>query len=78
MTLDIETGDFVYTAAFLNAGEYTAAFTCQAGRDDPATQNDIRFDDQTNATVEAGVVTTVDFEAELVENEGDGSTPNAE
>ena len=78
VTLDIETGDFVYTAAFLNAGEYTAAFTCQAGRDDPATQNDIRFDDQTNATVEAGVVTTVDFEAELVENEGDGSTPNAE
>lgn len=34
-------GVFTYRAAFLEAGDYTVAFTCQAAADDPATDDDI-------------------------------------
>lgn len=79
VTLDEDTGDFVYTAAFLEEGAYTVAFTCQAERDDPENATDIRFDDSANATVTAGEVTTVDFEApEAVADQGGGSTTTSE
>lgn len=63
VTLDEETSEFVYTAAFLDEGEYTVAFTCQAERDDPEAETAIRFDDSANATVTAGEETTIDFVA---------------
>ena len=59
--------EFTYTAAFLVAGEYTAALTCDAGNDNPETDeddgsdgdpdNDVIFLDQQNVTVELGATT---------------------
>jgi hypothetical protein len=60
---------FTYTAAFLVAGEYTAALTCDAGIDnseidedneldvEPDPDNDVIFLDQQNVTVELGATT---------------------
>ena len=58
--------DGTYTAAFLVAGDYTAALTCE-GDDDPEiyendvtdmnTDNDVIFLDQQNVTVELGATT---------------------
>lgn len=59
--------DFTYTAAFLVAGEYTAALTCDAVNDNPEEDeddgsdgdpnNDVVFLDQQNVTVELGATT---------------------
>ena len=59
--------EFIYTAAFLLAGEYTAALTCDAGNDNPEEDeddgsdsdpdNDVIFLDQKNVTVEFGATT---------------------
>jgi hypothetical protein len=65
---------FVYTAAFLPAGDYTAALTCESGNDDPLTDqanttggdpgNEVIFLDQQNVTVQSGTTTeNVDFPA---------------
>lgn len=79
VTFDEETGDFVYTAAFLQEGSYTVAFTCQAERDEPDAETEIRFDDSANAMVTAGEETTVDFEApEPAPEEGTGETATSE
>ena len=58
---------FLYTAAFLLAGEYTAALTCDAANDKPESNekniapgdpdNDVIFIDQQNVTVELGATT---------------------
>ena len=59
-----------YTAAFLEAGTYTVAFTCQAANDDPAIDNDdaltnngleVSFFGSTPVEVAADAVTTQDF-----------------
>jgi hypothetical protein len=55
------TGEFEYTVAFLLAGDYTAALTCDADADAADTDDDITFEAQQNATVEVNQVTTVDF-----------------
>jgi len=64
---------YLYTAAFLPAGDYTAAFTCDRGNDDPLideaniSDNDpgtpeVIFLDQQDVPVEAGLTTeNVDF-----------------
>ena len=60
--------EFTYTAAFLVAGEYTAALTCDAGNDKPEINddndgsdadpnNDVVFLDQQKVTVAIGVTT---------------------
>lgn len=51
-----------YRLTFLPAGNYTAAFTCDAGVDDPALDEDLTFSTPQNATVTAGRTTAdVDF-----------------
>jgi hypothetical protein len=57
--VDPVTGE--YTVAFLEAGEYTAAFTCQADLDDPATDDAITFTGTSDVTVTAGQTATLDF-----------------
>jgi len=59
--LNETTGDYEYVAAFLPAGDYTVAFTCQAGDDDPDLDNNIIFTATDNATVVAGETTVVDL-----------------
>ena len=53
--------DGQYHVAFLTAGEYTVAFTCDAGQDDPETADVLSFGPVVNATVTAGETTEVDF-----------------
>ncbi|MFT5658016.1 MAG: hypothetical protein ACI9KN_001295 [Gammaproteobacteria bacterium] len=52
---------FHYTAAFLMAGEYTIAFTCNAGEENIDTDNDLMFSGTSTATVIAGETKTVDL-----------------
>lgn len=58
---DDQTGDFTYELGFLLAGDYTAAFTCQAGDDDPEASDTIAFGPVANVTIQADTVTTQDF-----------------
>lgn len=59
---NVTTGDFEYRVAFLEAGAYTVAFTCDALADDPDAADELSFTGGTGqATVTAGSVTTVDF-----------------
>lgn len=50
-----------YTVAFLPFGNYTAAFTCDAGLDDPQANDTIVFDVETTVTITAGQTTDQDF-----------------
>ncbi|MHB8744467.1 MAG: DUF4382 domain-containing protein [Sulfuricaulis sp.] len=59
--LDNTSGQYQYTAAFLEPGNYTVAFTCQAAQDDPTTIDSITFSGATNVTVTADMVTTQNF-----------------
>ncbi|MGH8292934.1 MAG: DUF4382 domain-containing protein [Gammaproteobacteria bacterium] len=43
VTLNNNTGDYVFTGAFLPAGTYTLAFTCEAALDNPGTADNITF-----------------------------------
>jgi hypothetical protein len=43
VTLDNNTGEYDFTAAYLPAGKYTLAFTCQASQDNPAAADSINF-----------------------------------
>ncbi|MEO5573173.1 MAG: DUF4382 domain-containing protein [Gammaproteobacteria bacterium] len=61
VTLDTGTGNYVYKAAFLVAGEYTVAFTCQAANDDPVVDNTIAFVGAANVTVTANTETVKNF-----------------
>ena len=59
--LNETTGIYRYVAAFLPAGDYTVAFTCQAGDDDPDLDNNIIFTATDNATVVVGETTVVNL-----------------
>lgn len=59
--LDPLSGEYTFRAAFLNAGDYTLAFTCQAGDDDPETDDHIIFGETANVAVLAGAETICDF-----------------
>lgn len=48
------TAKFNFTVGFLPAGQYTAAFTCQAAQDDPTKTDNIKFLSTITATVSAG------------------------
>jgi len=50
---------YAYRAAFMPPGSYTAAFTC--GNDDPAVDDVLTFLTPTNVTVQANLISTVDF-----------------
>lgn len=54
-------GTYAYNAAFLTAGDYTVAFTCQAKSDDPEAADSLVFLGTTNASVTADATTAVDF-----------------
>ncbi len=53
---------YPYRAAFLEAGNYTVAYTCEANKDDPAVDDDITFLRTANVTVSAGVEGNHNFE----------------
>jgi hypothetical protein len=54
-------GKYEYKAAFLEAGNYTVAFTCDAENDDPATSEALTFVGTGNVTVTAKTTTPKDF-----------------
>jgi hypothetical protein len=51
IVMDSTTGDFIFEAAFLEAGDYTVAFTCNADLEDPESSEDLLFFGTQNATV---------------------------
>ncbi|HET9679321.1 MAG TPA: DUF4382 domain-containing protein [Gammaproteobacteria bacterium] len=53
-----------YTAAFLPAGDYTVAYTCDAALDNPVTDDDLSFI-STNAVVTAGEETIIHCSCEM-------------
>ena len=59
--LDDGSGDFSYSIGFLSAGNYTAAFSCQAGDDDPETDDEIVFEGAQDVQINAGSDTELDF-----------------
>lgn len=73
LTKDEATGNFTYEVGFLLTGDYTVAFTCQAGNDVPPetvppvepetveSDNALVFVQPQPATIAADAVTTVDF-----------------
>ncbi len=58
--LQTTSGEYRYQVAFLPAGNYTAAFTCDAARDDPAANDTLGFTSR-NAEVREGLTTAVNF-----------------
>jgi len=58
---DIGNNNYRYTAAFLPAGQYTLALSCEAANDIAETDDDISFSTGINARVAAGQSTTVTF-----------------
>ncbi len=58
---DAATSSYRYTVAYLPAGSYTAAFTCQARGDDPEVNDAIVFSAPQAVTVTAGATTTTNF-----------------
>ena len=59
--MDAGTGEFNYTIAFLEAGDYTVAFTCEADLDEPDVDDVIAFQQPQDATVTEGSDTVIDF-----------------
>ena len=59
--LDSTSGDYEYIAAFLEAGDYTVAFTCDAVQDDPGRDDSIGFVGTSTVSVSAGAVTVHNF-----------------
>jgi len=53
--------DYAYRVAWLPAGNYTVAFTCEAAADDPELDDDIALEDPQNVTVRAEETETADF-----------------
>ena len=60
-SVDWEGGDNTYTVAFLEAGTYTVAFTCDAGVDDPSAEDTLTFVGTSDVTLTAGQTTTQNF-----------------
>jgi len=52
---------YAYRVAWLAAGNYTVAFTCEAAADDPELDDDIAFEDPQDVTVSAEETETADF-----------------
>jgi hypothetical protein len=55
------TAEFAYRVAWLPAGNYTVALTCEAAADDPELDDDIAFEDPQNVTVRAEETASADF-----------------
>ena len=61
VTLDINSGLYVYSIGFVPTGDYTVALTCQALDDMPDQDDDIVFLQTQNAAVIAEQNTEVNF-----------------
>lgn len=59
-------GGFTYEVGFLLAGDYTVALSCQAGEDDPETDDDIGFLQSADVEIQAGMVSAQNFELVIV------------
>jgi hypothetical protein len=59
--LNVSSGTYRYRASFLEAGNYTVAYTCQGALDNPETNEGLVFSRLTNATVTANQTLTLDF-----------------
>lgn len=59
--LDFGSGEYRYTAAFLEAGNYTVAYTCQAAADDPAVSDTLVFTGTATVAVTANTTTVHNF-----------------
>ena len=59
--LDSGSGMYQYKAAFLEAGSYTIAYTCQAALDDPAVNDALSFSGTATVSVAANTTTVHDF-----------------
>lgn len=57
----LDAGAYKYKAAFLEAGSYTVAYTCQAALDDPAVDNALTFSGTATVPVAARTTTVHDF-----------------
>lgn len=61
-TVEMNTdGFYEYEIGFIQAGDYTLAFTCEAAKDDPETDDSINFSATQNVTVTVDETATVDF-----------------
>ncbi|MCW9028445.1 MAG: DUF4382 domain-containing protein [Kangiella sp.] len=61
-TVEMNTdGFYEYEIGFVQAGDYTLAFTCEAANDDPETDDAITFSTTQNVTVTVDEVAVVDF-----------------
>lgn len=56
---DEDDAAYEFSIAFLEGGNYTLAFHCQDGADDPEDDDDLTFDDIQNVTVTEGETTQV-------------------
>lgn len=54
-------GEYRYEVGFLLEGDYTIAYTCEAVNDDPATADEITFEESVTVPVMAGLPTAYDF-----------------
>jgi len=57
----LDSGVYKYKAAFLEAGSYTVAYTCQAALDDPAVNDALAFSGAATVSVAAATTTVHDF-----------------
>jgi hypothetical protein len=55
--MDTDFGAFRFTAAYLRAGTYTLAFTCDAGHDDPSKPDTLSFTSVGSVVAQAGQTT---------------------
>ena len=60
-TVTLDSGVYKYKAAFLEAGSYTVAYTCQAALDDPAINDALVFSGTATVPVAAKTTTVHDF-----------------
>jgi hypothetical protein len=59
--LDSASGEWRYRVAFLAAGSYTVAFTCDGAADTPEADELLTFTGAANATITANQTTSLDF-----------------
>jgi hypothetical protein len=61
VSLDTASGEWRFRIAFLEAGEYTAAFTCDGALDTPEGEEILVFQGTRNVTVDANSTTAIGF-----------------
>lgn len=60
-------GEYSYELGFLQEGDYTVSYTCDAANDDPTTADTITFEQSATVPVLAGVPTGSDFVVTVAE-----------